>query len=249
MFKAGVFIAVVILATAGGVYVMPSAQDSAPRPPRPQRRPRVRHSEWSIEGRVINAAGESITGARVFASSDSPTSALVATSFTDEDGNFTIEVQGPGIYTVYGAKETDGYPLTTSGFHQEGVIQIPKVSLEQEQRVVRGIVIQLGLKAGYVEGVISDVATLSRIGKATITLRRADNPELYYMIGDGEEKKNGRFKVLVPTVPFTIEVAAPGYETWTYSMSGRSNDSDPLSVSRGETKQLSVNLRAKKISQ
>ncbi|HEX7957467.1 MAG TPA: hypothetical protein VF508_11025 [Pyrinomonadaceae bacterium] len=40
------------------------------------------------------------------------------------------------------------------------------------------------------------------------------------MVGEAEEKGNGRLKILVPTVPFTIEVAAPGYKTWTYSMGG-----------------------------
>lgn len=245
MFKTAVFIALLIIAVTGSVYVRPAAQDPTSRPPRPRR---VRHSDWVIEGRVVNAEGESVAGARVFAELDSASSSRVASSYTDKAGNYKIEVEGPGTYTVYGSKEEDGYPLTISGFHQEGVSQIPKVRLEQD-RVVRDVVVQLGQKAGYVEGVISDVTTHGRIDKATITLRRTDNPELYYLIGEAEDKEHGRFKILVPAVPFTVEVAAPGYETWTYSMSGRSDGSDPLSVSRGEIKQLSVNLRAKKTSQ
>jgi hypothetical protein len=246
MSKTVVVIAVVLMAVAGGMYVMPAARDSTPRPPQPRRRPRSeRQSGWGIEGRVINADGDPVAGVKVFAESDSANSSRVATGFTDEGGNFKIEVEGPGVYTVYGSKESDGYPLTISGFHQEGVGQIPKVTLAQNQ-VMRDVVVQLGRKAGHVEGVISDAATRRPIRKATITLRRADNPELCYIIGAAEEKENGRFSVLVPDVPFTIEVSAVGYEAWTYSTNGRDDRPEPLTVTRAETKKLVVRLRAKK---
>lgn len=246
MFKTVIIIAVVILAAvAGGAYVWPASQAPMTRHPRPQR---ARHSEWVIEGRAINAGGESVAGAKVFAELDSAMSSRVAYSFTDKDGSFKIEVEGTGDYKVYGSKESEGYPLTISGFHQESISQIPKVSLSQNQ-VARDVVVQLGEKVGVVEGVISDATTHKRISKATITLRRADNPDLYYIIGDGEEKENGKFKVLVPAAPFTIEVAAPGYETWTYGMSGHNGRSEPLTVSRGEHKKLDIAVGAKRSSQ
>lgn len=198
-----------------------------------------------IEGRVVNAEGQPVAGAIVGANMDAAGSSLEVTSRSDENGNYRIQVRNAGAYTMYASKEEDGYADTLSGFHQEGKPVIPKVNLHKNE-IVHNIEVRLGSKAEHLEGIISEAITGIPISKATITLRRTDNPQLLYRIGAGEEKKNGKFQVLVPHGPFTIEVSSPGYETWTYSKDGSGNQPDSLKLNYGETKKLSIALRPHK---
>ncbi len=199
----------------------------------------------AIEGHVLNAEGRQVAGAKVYAELNDALTGIPPSNLTDEEGAFRIEVGKPGTYKVFASKEEDGYPLTISGFHQEGTNPIPTVSVLPGQSV-SDVVVQLGAKGATIEGLIFDVATNQVVNKATITLRRADNPEVYYQIGPEEEKKGGKFRVLVPPVPVTIEVSADGYETWSYSHDGLNKHSDSLKVKRGETKKLTVSLHRKK---
>lgn len=71
------------------------------------------------------------------------------------------------------------------------------------------------------------------------------NPS-YIKTGANEDVGRGRFKVLVPTIPFTVEVNAPGYEAWKYT--NESPDQRPymIRLKRGETKSLTIALRPKR---
>jgi Carboxypeptidase regulatory-like domain len=207
--------------------------------------PEINSGTGAVEGRVLNADGQSIAGAKIFAERADVLQSRLRSSYSDKDGNYRIEIGEPGLYTIYGSKEEDGYPLNVSGFHRESSILIPKVTVTQNQ-VVKGVNINLGSKASALEGVIIDATTSLPISKVTITLRRADNPEMLYRIGAAEEKKGGKFKVLVPHVPFTIEVSAPGYETRTYNADGAGNLLESLSLNPGETKRLNITLRRRK---
>jgi hypothetical protein len=203
-----------------------------------------------IEGRVVNSQGESVAGAKVSAESDSSGPVRLISSFSDKDGNYKIEVNEPGTYTLTGSKEEGGYPLTISAFHFYGTdIVAPKIEVNTNQ-VIENVNINLGDKASILEGTIIDSKTnLPVSGKTTITLRRLDDPSLLYRIGGAEEKKNGKFKALVPNVPFTIEISSPDYDTWMYSRDGKGNGSDALILDPGETKKLTITMRLKQPSQ
>lgn len=207
--------------------------------------PQAQHARGGIEGRVIDDKGQPIANAKVFAEGEDTTKSLVMTGMTDKDGNFKIDVPEPGTYLVYGSKEEDNYALTISGFHQEFDVHNPVVTVAQNQ-VARDVILQFGPKSSKIDGVIIDAISNRPVTKATITLRRTDNPEIYYMIGAAGEKENGRFKVLVPPLPFTIEVSSPQYDTWTYSNNGLKNRSDSLVVNRGEVKKLQIGLHPQK---
>jgi hypothetical protein len=146
-----------------------------------------------------------------------------------------------GNYTLSGSKEEDGYPLTVSGFQQQVRLdQIPKLTFT-DCKVVSNVILQLGQKAPMIEGDVRDHVTGQFIKKATITLRRADNPELLYR-SSTDEANPGHFRLAASTAPFTIEVDSPKYETWKYSNDGIER-SDRLTLAPGQTKKLKVTLR------
>lgn len=199
-----------------------------------------------IEGRVVNAQGELISGAKISAEKDGSGSVRLISSFSDEDGNYRIEISEPGTYTLIGSKEEGAYPETVSAFHFYGTdIVAPKIEVNKNQ-VIEDVNINLGDKASILEGIIIDDKTnLPVSSQTTVTLRRLDDSNLLYRIGGAEEKKNGKFKVLVPNVPFTIEISSPDYATWTYTRDGKGNGSDALILAPGETKKLKIIISRK----
>jgi len=200
--------------------------------------------DCAVAGRVINADGNAVSGATVSAELDSGGMAI-QTTVSDQNGNFRIPIRAMGNYTVSGSKEEDGYPLTVSGFHQQvSLDQIPKL-IFTECKVVSDVVLQLGEKAPIIEGSVTDHATGQKIKRATITLRRADNPELLYQTST-DEANPGHFRLAVSKMPFTIEVESSKYEAWTYSNAGEVGRSDALTVAQGQTKKLKIALRPKK---
>lgn len=193
-----------------------------------------------IEGRVINADGDVVSGATVYADLDSAGS--IQTDVSDKNGNFKIAIRQMGNYTVYGSKEEEGYPLTVSGFHQQVTLdQIPKLTIASCPNVTI-VVLQLGRKAAMIEGDVRDLVTHQLVERATIRLRRVENPASLYQT---ETHAPGKLRVAVPTVPFTIEVESPRYENWSSNNDGI-DGSDRLMVPRGQTKKLQIALRPKK---
>jgi hypothetical protein len=234
--------ALAALAGAGLSYKTSSKQPAQPRIA-PQIHEQVQR-DCAVAGRVINADGDVISGVTVSAELDSAGSAAIQTTVSDKDGNFKIPIRQMGNYTVSGSKEEDGYPLTVSGFHQQvSLDQIPKLTFT-ECKVVTDVVLQLGQKAPMIEGDVTDHVTGQLIKRATIILRRVDNPELIYQTSTNEATP-GRFRLAVSTAPFMMEVESPKYEAWTYNNDGVDR-SDALMVARGQTRKLRIALRPKK---
>lgn len=231
---------VVAFAATGVTYLLKSAQpDKLSSRVESRQRAKI---DFEIEGRVINAAGEAVAGAKVFVESDD-SEARISMGVSDKEGNFRIRLRQLGNYTVYGSKEEDGYPLTVSGFHQQvSLDQIPKLRIT-EFKTVPNVILQLGHSAAKIEGAIADSVTGQKVKRATITFRRADNPDLLYRTSI-DDAKSGNFKVVVPTEPFTMTVDSPGYETWTYGDDGTSaRMSLSMKLNRGELKNLQIALR------
>lgn len=184
----------------------------------------------TIKGLVLNPEGQPVSQATVFAERENFLKGLMRFAKTDEQGRFVITGLEPRAYKVYASKEEAGYPLPISAFHTGGSVLIQQVDVYEGQ-VTSDVVIHLAPKAAELAGHVTNAATKGRIDRAQITLRRADNPNYYYVTG---LKWPGTFKVLVPTEPFTIEVSAPGYEKKHLS---------PLQLKQGEVKRLNISLR------
>lgn len=198
-------------------------------------------NEFRVSGRAINAAGEAVVGAKVFVESDGPLGARVPTTVSNDQGYFSIELSELGNYTVYGSKEEDGYPLTISGFHKQVRLdQIPKLRIT-EPKNLDNVILQLGQPAATIEGTVRDALSDRELQTASITLRRADNPALLYRTSTLFAAP-GKFKIVVPTEPFTITVEARGYQTWNYSDDSTGVRMSSLKLRRGEVRKLQVRL-------
>jgi len=117
------------------------------------------------------------------------------------------------------------------------------------------VIIQRGLKASVLEGIVVDGTTNQPVKAAQLTVRRVDRPErflstgLFWHQGDDPLKfVEGGFKFLVPSsLPFTLTVSAPGYDDWYYKESEKQKTPTALILSSDTTMKLRVVLRRRPI--
>ena len=193
-----------------------------------------------IEGRVLTAEGNPVSGATVFFERENFLRGALPSATTDRQGRFAIRDLSPGTYLVYASKEADGYPLPTSTFHATGSIAISHVEV-REQAVTSGVVVQLAPRAGRLIGRIMNAATNRPIERgAQITLRHADDPERFLVTSSDIE---GNFNILIPPVPVMVEVSAPGYQSWQYRSTDSPHQPDALQLASGQTRRLDIALR------
>ena len=209
----------------------------------PSYRPQVSISRsGSITGRVIDEDGYPVTGAEVHADrADSPMGRRLVT-FSNQEGVFSIKELSPGVYTLSASNNEKGYLRTDSAFHVANSVVAPQVTVG-EQQAVAGVVIRVGPKGAKLRGSIIDFVTRKAVKDVQITLRRIDNPNYSYSTGPNVK---GEFEIIVPAEPFTIEVSAPGYETWAYKKDDLKLQGEPIKLSRGEIKELIIGIRPRK---
>jgi hypothetical protein len=233
---------VVVIAGATAVsYVLKFPQPEDLRSPQEAQEQTKR--SFAIKGRTINSSGEIVAGATVFVDADGPKAGRVATGVSDEQGNFSVTLHEIGDYTVYGSKEEDGYALTVSAFHKQVTLeQIPKLHITELMNV-ENVTLQLDQSAAKIEGRVKDVLNGRGVKSASITLRRTEDPELLYRTST-DYANPGKFKIVVPTDPFTITVESPGYQPWVYGDDGPlARTSHSMTLNRGEVRKLEVGLR------
>ena len=194
-----------------------------------------------IRGTVVNPEGQPVAKANVVAYDLSRGSrGPRPRAITNEKGDFKIEGLVAGTYYMTAEKESEGYADMIDGFHSAGLVDVPHVSLAENQ-IIEGVILRLAPKSARIVGRVIDAKTKKPIEQAGITLRRANNPSQLYRTA-----AESKFSVLVPPVPFTIEVEADGYEKWTYSKDGSGRHMDPLQIASGQRKELTISLVQKK---
>jgi hypothetical protein len=90
---------------------------------------------------------------------------------------------------------------------------------------------------------VIDAATQQSVIGAHLTLCKADNPIKCYTINDSSP--TGQFRQLVPSIPVTIKVSAPGYEDWWYKEKG-AREAAKLLVAQGSVKGITILLNPNK---
>lgn len=188
-------------------------------------------SYGAITGRVLDAEGRPMFNAQVQAFHTESMMGKVPTAYTDRQGVFLIKNLKSGTYNLPVAKEEDGYPPTDSTFYSVDFTQ-PQEVIVYEGQTTSDAVLHLGPKVAKLAGHIVDSTTNKAVvvEGVVITLHRIDNPNYLHKISTDE---NGDFEVLLPPVPTTIEVSAPGYAKKKF---------EALLLMRGEVKRLNIAL-------
>ena len=188
-----------------------------------------------ISGTVINHEGRPVAEAQVIASPARGHTGILPHTFTDAKGNFRIVGLNPESYFM----ESDGYASTFGTFHSAGLAEAPLISVAENQAVT-GVILRFGPKSARLTGRIIDAKTKKSVEDAEIILRRASNPKQFY-----STSSQSKFNVLVPPVPFTIEVKSYRYEDWSYSNDGSGKHMDALRLASGQRRDLTIALHPK----
>ncbi|MGI9106688.1 MAG: carboxypeptidase regulatory-like domain-containing protein [Pyrinomonadaceae bacterium] len=197
--------------------------------------PQEDHSLGAITGRVLDANGQPVAGAEVHALKSDVTMGKIPTAYTDQQGNFQFNKLPPGAYGLSAGKEKDGYPQTDNFFYSVVVIETPQVVVYENQ-ITSGVALHFGPRVARLVGRVVDSATnkpIKNLQDIQIKLYREDNPDYSYTTSPDLE---GEFTVLVPSVPFTIEVSAPAYEKW-------NNRGNVMQLTPSIVKELNIPLR------
>jgi 5-hydroxyisourate hydrolase-like protein (transthyretin family) len=174
-----------------------------------------------MEGNPVSQADVSVRRRNAMTGPDIPAQA-------DKQGRFTITGLEAETYQLYAHKEQDGYAESAGTFYAGPKPIIQEITLRKNE-VSSGNVFHVGPKALNLFGHVVDAVTKKPVNRVRITMRRVDNPGDFFQTG-----VHGSFKVLVPQVPITVEVSAPGYEK---------KDLGTLMPTAGQINRLKVMLR------
>jgi len=188
-----------------------------------------------IKGQVVDEQGHPVSGAYVVANPDSGLRGKVLSASSGSRGEFSIAVYKLDSFKVSASKPADGYPPSSIPFYYPTEEALAHVSV-MGGREAPFATIRLGPKAGNITGRVIDAETGQAVDDFQITLCRAEVPKFCHR--QSTRSSGGRFSMLVPAAPFTIQISASGYEDW------YGPDRQPVSVqvSSGTTIELNVSL-------
>jgi hypothetical protein len=189
----------------------------------------------SASGRVIDLTGRAVVNADVHALSLPSRMGLVPVAVTNSHGIFIFKRLEIGKYYLTVEKDYAGYADTENRFYSAGFVEKSTIVVKEGETVQCGD-LHTGPKAGKLVGTIRDAANNKLIlappaGQIRkLLLSRIDDPLNAY---DAGISINGDFEVLVPPLPFRVQVMATGYET---------KDLGVFSLKSGERKRLDILL-------
>jgi hypothetical protein len=186
----------------------------------------------AIQGKVVDSNGNPVAGAMVYVFNVAHPSGRQATAYSNAQGGFYLVPVAAGRYNVRASKEASGFPDTFFAFYEGAGGTAPGVTVH-DGKITKDVLVKLGRTGGTLRGQILDARTRQPVVGASIVLKREDDPRNWLSLGP--ESPTARFAILVPTVPFTVAVSAPGYANWDY---GRA-----IQLGSGESKELVVLLR------
>jgi len=193
----------------------------------------------AIQGYVVDADGQPIVGARVFAlphvgGFPRPPETAVTTA----KGEFLLTQAQVGANSVFASKNGDGYPDTTFAAFTDGVVSVPQVNVNAGSTAA-GVVVELK-KGGQLSGTVSDFQTKKPIVGAEIVISRADDPHLYVAF---RSDTAGHFTMDVPARPFNVQISQPGYTTWENGELAPHSKGPPICVAPATRREFSMALK------
>jgi hypothetical protein len=165
--------------------------------------------ELEVKGRVVDELNQPVAGAKVTVSPIGPLKGVLPMGTSDERGEFSVVVHQTGEFLVSAQKTTDGYASTSNPFYYPNTTTTGRLMVVADQPPPPATV-RFGSKGGKLALHIIDADNNLAIPYLTISLCRVEAPKYCHRFASGAVR--GIHSVLVPSVPFTIEVNAAGYE-------------------------------------
>jgi hypothetical protein len=194
--------------------------------------PQAIATQGTLEGVVRNfVSGLGIAGATVNVY-DGAT--LIATTTTDANGNYSVEVDAGNDYTV----EIDSAGFIPATYNNVDIVADDTTILEAILQIPDTYV-----GDGTVSGTIKDSLTGIGLAGVTVTLRAGLNTQTGAVVTTGTTDGAGLYSIAVPTGYYTAELAKAGYITAfisVYSLGGQTTGNQNASISpvlaAGETR-------------
>jgi len=196
-----------------------------------------------VEGIVLDSSGQPVTDASVYYRvSDDPSIGERHQATSDCNGHFTLKHVLGGNVQIGAFKATDGYVDRRFAFPFYGETndgEFPELQVRGGE-TVKGVIIRLGRRGALLELNVFDVDSKTSLDRVTYQLCNGDQPgDGHYCISSGVT--GHRAQRIVPSVPITVKIGAPGYDNWNYK--NADTGSALVELNPGEVKSLTVYLR------
>ena len=191
-------------------------------------------SPYIISGQVIDESGQGVPGVSVCALPivDRPGGNMDCGTSRD-NGTFLIREHEAGTFRIIYDKISDGY-MPQLRFYRNPAVVIPEVAVDDQNRSASASVV-LGPKSGVIRGKAIDASTNLPLDNIELTICRAADPTNCYK--RSFKSADGKFQVLTSHEPFTIRIAADGFEDWT---GPGGSEKQPLFVASAQSLDLAM---------
>jgi hypothetical protein len=168
--------------------------------------------DYTISGQVNDEYGQPTAEVRVCAHPhDYSTVRMQPCGRSNAAGNFVIRTGRAARYRIYADKSSAGYFPQQLPFFKHPAESIPEVVLNEETRTAM-VSVRLPPKNGELVGKVTDASTGRPVDNAHISVcQAADKTKCW---GSNAKSATGEFRLLAAHVPFTFQLFAAGYETW-----------------------------------
>ena len=200
--------------------------------------PRDHPEAFSVSGYVIDLDGNLVSGAEVYVM-PVDRGGLVLMGITTA-GRFSIPLDGPGRYRLYAFKNDMGYKTISEALFTMDPEGCPEVIIN-EQTPQRNAVIRLRQGSANLKLRLTDSATGEAPENTRVVVSRRYSRGGYVRPLTSLDK--GEIRLILPSLPLTIEASAPGYETWSYTERHAEKQTNTLLLVPGETREITVQLR------
>ena len=185
----------------------------------------------SAKGVVLDSAGKPLAGATVYALPEEDMTKQIRTT-SDSAGRFTLGGIPAGGAYLDAFKESDGYPYNFFSFFKSPGERVPVKIKIIPGKVTPDVVLQLGLRAAYLQLDVTDEDGTPVNGG--LSFDRLDIPGPYGTSVSAKEL------LMVPPVPFRLTFEAAGYLPWHYGGDRWRANAGLITLKPGETMHLPI---------
>jgi len=174
----------------------------------------IPHSTYTVSGVLSDDAGHPFSGGNVCALQKNGSVVNVRDKVcaeSDAQGKFVIRVSQPGTYQIIADKMSDGYMPSYYPFYRNAQASITEISLS-EANANQSVAVKLPPQSGFITGKVIDEATDQRVPKFVVWVWQARDPNA--RTHQNVNGQSGTFRILAPSLPFSMRVVADGYEDW-----------------------------------